>query len=128
MDNGNNRVLDTTGTVCGQPGSGGPNVPGFTPCYSRAPIYQIDEITKTAIVLWQYNEQPVYSFWGGSVQQLDNGNAAIDFNAPSDDITGARYLEVTTDPSPQIVLKMEISGQAAYRIIHLPSLYPGVQW
>jgi hypothetical protein len=47
---------------------------------------------------------------------------------PSDDPTGARYMEVTDDPTPQVVLQMEISGQNAYRAVHVPSLYPGVQW
>jgi hypothetical protein len=47
---------------------------------------------------------------------------------PADDPTGARYMEVTHDPSPRVVLQMEVSGQMAYRAVHFPSLYPGVQW
>jgi hypothetical protein len=52
----------------------------------------------------------------------------MDIGFPSDDPAGARYMEVTHDPSPIVVLRMEVSGQDAYRMIHYPSLYPGVQW
>ena len=55
-------------------------------------------------------------------------DVVIGVSAPTDDPTGARYMEVTHDPSPLIVLRMEVSGQNAYRMVHLPSLYPGVQW
>ena len=51
-----------------------------------------------------------------------------DITTPSDDPTGARYMEVTSDPTPQVVLQLEVSGQNAYRAVHMPSLYPGVQW
>jgi hypothetical protein len=81
-----------------------------------------------ATLLWQDNLSPVYNFWGGSAQQLDDDNVAIGITTPSDDPTGARYMEVTHDPTPQVVLQMEVSGQNAYRAVHLPSLYPGVQW
>ncbi len=127
-DNGDNRVMDNLGTECGTPGVLGPQVPGTIQCYTRAVNFQVDEISKTVTIAWQYNASPVYSYWGGSTQQLGNGNYVIDINTPSDDLTGARYLEVTPDPLPQIVLQIEISQQNAYRIIHMPSLYPGVQW
>jgi len=120
FDDGDNRVLDAAGDVCGAPGQ--PN------CYSRVPIYQVDETNMTATVLWQDNLSPVYTFWGGSAQQLANTNVVFDITAPSDDPEGARYMEVTDDPTPQVVLQMEVTGQNAYRAIHLPSLYPGVQW
>jgi hypothetical protein len=41
---------------------------------------------------------------------------------------GARIMEVTQDQNPQVVWKLEVAGQNSYRTIHLPSLYPGVQW
>jgi hypothetical protein len=37
-------------------------------------------------------------------------------------------MEVTSEPTPQVVSQMELSGQKAYRAVNLPSLYPGVQW
>ena len=120
FDNGDNRVLDTVGNVCGATGQ--------PACYSRVPIFQIDDAAMTATLLWQDNLAPVYSFWGGSVQQLGDSNIVFDITTPSDDPNGARYLEVTSAPTPEVVLQMEITGQNAYRAVHLPSLYPGVQW
>jgi hypothetical protein len=120
FDNGWYRVVDSAGDLCGAPGQ--------PACYSRVPIFQVDEVGMTATIVWQDNLSPWFSFWGGSVQQLNDTNVVFDLTAPADDPTGARYMEVTDDPSPQVVLQMEISGQNAYRAVHLPSLYPGVQW
>jgi hypothetical protein len=82
----------------------------------------------TATLLWQDNLSPVYSYAIGSAQLLNDNNVVMDIGFPSDDPAGARYMEVTHDPSPIVVLRMEVSGQDAYRMIHYPSLYPGVQW
>lgn len=120
FDDGDGRVLDSQGDVCGASGQ--------PACNTRIPIYQIDEVGMTATILWQDNLAPVYCFFGGSAQQLNDSNVVFGITTPSDDPTGARYMEVTYDPSPQVVLQMEISGQNAYRAVHLPSLYPGVQW
>ena len=120
FDNGDDRVVDATGDLCGTGGE--------PACYSRVPIFEVDELGRTATLLWQDNLSPVYSFWGGSMQQLNNGNVVFGISAPSDDPTGARFMEVTSDSSPLVVLQMEVSGQNAYRAVHLPSLYPGVQW
>ncbi len=120
FDDGNYRVLDTSGTMCGYPGTPG--------CYTRVPIYQIDEATRTASLLWDYNASPLFTVWGGSAQLIADLRVAFDLNTPTDDLTGARYMEVTEEPNPQVVLSMEVSGQNSYRTVHLPSLYPGVQW
>jgi hypothetical protein len=81
-----------------------------------------------ATVFWQDNLAPVYAFWGGSAQQLADKDLVFGITTPADDPTGARYLEVASDATPQVVLQMEASGQNAYRAVHLPSLFPGVQW
>lgn len=47
---------------------------------------------------------------------------------PLDDATAARVLEVTPQVPAHIVWEMNMNGQESYRTIHLPSLYPGVQW
>jgi len=122
FDNGNNRgIFDVPSAPCGTPGE--------PACYSTVPILQVDEVGMTATILWQDNLSPVYSPIHGGTAQLLNGNrVAIGVSVPSDDPTGARYMEVTHDSSPLIVLRMEVSGQTAYRMEHLPSLYPGVQW
>jgi hypothetical protein len=120
FDDGDNRVIDAQGDVCGAPGE--------PACYSTVPIYQVDEVGMTATLLWQDNLSPVYSYFAGSAQLLNDNRVVMDINVPSDDPTGSRYMEVTHDPSPLIVLRMEVSSQEAYRMVHVPSLYPGVQW
>jgi arylsulfate sulfotransferase len=118
FDNGDNRILDNNGTTCGS--AGAPD------CYSRPAIFQVDENAKTAQVLWAY--PTVYSLWGGDIQELPNTNIFADVNTPSDNVTGARVLELTQEANPQTVWQLDINGQNSYRTIHLPSLYPGVQW
>jgi hypothetical protein len=110
------------------------STPGEPTCHSTVPIYQVDEGNLTATILWQYEimsadgTTPVYSWYTGSAQLLNDNRVVMGINVPSDDPTGSRYMEVTHDTNPQIVLRMEVSGQQAYRMVYYPSLYPGVQW
>jgi arylsulfate sulfotransferase len=116
FDNGNNRILDTSGNICG---SG-------TPCFSRVPIMQLDEAAKTASIEWVDNLSPVFSFFGGNAELLANGNVEFDECASSS--TTADVLEVTKTTPPQTVWQMHITGSNAYRVVRTPSFYPGVQW
>ncbi len=122
-DNGDNRVLDTSGTTCGTPS---------TPaCYSRATIFQVDESAKVANLVWDY--LPGYfSIWGGSINQLPNGNVEFDLNAPAvppSPNVAAEVQEVTQSSNPQVVQKMDLPiPYTAYRAYRIPSLYPGVTW
>jgi len=127
-DNGNARVMDTSGTLCINGNAiGTPNA-----CYSSAVIYQIDESTRVASVQWQ--DQPGnQSIWGGSINQLDNGNIEFDMNAPGfppAPNVASQIQEVTQTADPQIVWKMDILPIPvyAYRAYRVPSLYPGVSW
>jgi arylsulfate sulfotransferase len=116
FDNGFLRVVDSNGDVCGATGQ--------PACYSRIPIFQIDETGKTATLQWVDNLSPVYSFWGGSARLLANGDMEFDNCA----LSPSGVYEVTKTASPQIVWQMSITGQNAYRATRTPSLYPGVQW
>jgi arylsulfate sulfotransferase len=119
FDNGNDRVLDSNGDVCGTAGQ--------PACYSRSAIFDVNETDMTANLDWAYTVP--YSFWGGVTQLLPNGDIYIDESSPADlNNTSARVLEVTQTSNPQVVWQMIINGQNSYRTIHLPSLYPGVQW
>jgi protein-S-isoprenylcysteine O-methyltransferase Ste14 len=41
----------------------------------------------------------------------------------------AQVVEVTRrQPAQQLVWELDISGQESYRTVHLPSLYPEIQW
>jgi len=118
FDNGNNRTY-SDGSVC----ASSPTAPA---CYTRGTMFQIDESTRLATLLWQ-DVPGFYSFWGGSIGVLSNGDvefASSDpFNGPSSPI-----IEVTQTNSPQIVWEMNITGVNAYRGTRIPSLYPGVTW
>jgi arylsulfate sulfotransferase len=116
FDNGNRRVLDTSGTLCA----------GATPCESRVPVLHLDENAKTAGITFVDKLAPVFSFCGGSARLLRNGNVEFAECAPT--TTSADIFEVTKTSPPQVVWTMHVNGQNAYRGIRVPSLYPGVQW
>ena len=119
FDNGDSRVLDDNGTICE------PATPPY--CYSTAAIFEVNETARTANRQWSYVTP--YSYWGGVTRVLPNSNIFLDETAPSDlNLTGSRIMEVTQDLNPTIVWQMQVDGQNSYRTIHLPSLYPGVQW
>jgi arylsulfate sulfotransferase len=122
FDNGDYRELEGGELQCDQ---------GILPppqgCYSAAAVFDVDETTTTATRQWSFNTP--YSYWGGVVQQLPNSNIYIDESTPADlNNKSARAMEVTQTANPPTVWQMVINNQNSYRTIHLPSLYPGVQW
>jgi arylsulfate sulfotransferase len=120
FDNGNNRILDSSGTVCDSPGA--------IPCYSRPVIFQLDETAKTAQILWQH-KLPLFSTCCGSINLLENGNVEYDIAALTlVPLPSSRVQEVTQDSSPQLVWQMDLAAQLGYRFFRIPSLYPGVEW
>ena len=120
FDNGNQRVLDTSGTLCG---------PTTTPCASRVPMLHLDETAKTADITWIDDLAPLFSFFGGSARLLKNGNIEFDECAATPlPANNAAIFEVTKTTPPQTVWQMHVAGQFAYRGFRIPSLYPGVQW
>jgi hypothetical protein len=117
MDNGDDRV--------------GPGDVGqcSTNCYSRATLFQVDEATFSARLLWQ-DAPGIYSSWGGSIGTLSNGDVEFDM---CDQIVPAgtpasQVMEVTQTANPQTVWQLNLSGVNAYRAFRIPSLYPGVPW
>jgi len=117
FDNGYLRVMDSNGDMCGAAGQ--------PACYSRIPIFQIDETAKTATLEWVDNLSPFFSIWGGNSRLLPNGD--MEFDECADGSNSAIY-EVTKTTPPQTVWQMQVTGQNAYRGYRMPSLYPGVQW
>jgi hypothetical protein len=118
FDNGDSRVAGLDGITCAE---------DLGHCYSTAAIFDVDENARTAGRLWSYTTP--YSFWGGSTRLLADSNVFFDETAPLDlNLTGSRVMEVTQDPVPAVVWQLQIDGQNSYRTIHLPSLYPDVQW
>ncbi len=119
FDNGDSRIFDPSGTTCV-----GTALPY---CYSTAAVFEVNETTRTASRWWSFTTP--YSYWGGATRVLPNSNIYVDETTPVDlNLTDARILEVTQTANPAVVWQLEVHGQNSYRTIHLPSLYPGVQW
>jgi hypothetical protein len=117
MDNGDDRAF-SNGTNC--------DVQAGSDCYTTIPVLQIDENAKTAEFLFhQVLPAPLYSFFGGNVRPLDNGNIEYDLAGVT---TGAAIYEVTNQSSPQTIWSMTAPQAYMYRAYRVPSLYPGVQW
>ncbi|MDQ3022018.1 MAG: aryl-sulfate sulfotransferase [Bacteroidota bacterium] len=50
--------------------------------FSRAVEYDLDEVNKTATLVWQYRHSPdIYGFAMGNVQRLENGNTLISWGS-----------------------------------------------
>jgi arylsulfate sulfotransferase len=120
FNNGNNRLMNSDNVICSSPG-----VPD---CYSSVPVFQINELTQTATVSWEDNLTPYYSICCGDAVALPNGNTEFDI---AYDIvvlpSNFSHIEEVT-PSQELVWKMDIQGQLAYRGFRIPSLYPGQVW
>lgn len=82
-----------------------------SPPFSRAVEFSLDEVNKTATLVWQYRNTPDnYGFAMGSVQRLKNGNTLIGWGSSHPNIT-----EVT--PEGNIALEMSLpAGIFTYRV------------
>ena len=114
FDNGNSRVLDATEAKCGT--SGQPD------CYSTVPIFQIDEVNRTATVVWR-DKLEFFSSAVGNMQVLDNGDVWFDAGRVGEN---SIIREVTRDATPQTVLEMKVN-EIVYRAIHVPGAKLGIQ-
>ncbi len=128
FDNGNDRCF-------AMPGGCGATSPAPPPPFSRGAIFTIDETAMEASVAWQYPLNQ-YSFWGGNVMVLLNGDIEICASEPvpigspppaSD--TPSQVVELAAGPKgPMTVWQMTVTSGGAYRSYRIPSLYPGVIW
>ena len=123
MDNGDDRMF-AAGITCGNPGA--------PPChYSTIPVWQIDEILKTATLTFHQILPPIlFNNFGGNAERLENGNVEYDLCSVAVGINGpfSYVYEVTAESVPQTVWSMHVTGTFLYRALRIPSLYPGVQW
>ncbi len=120
FDNGDNRPNESNGGApCGM-------APG-APCYSRVPVFEINEQALTANIQWQ-DTLNLFSYFGGNAEVLGNGNSEFDECAATGGNPSGAVFEVTQDATPQIVWQLRVIGQYAYRMMRIPSLYRGVQW
>ena len=128
FDNGNDRCF-------AMPEGCAATNPAPPPPFSRGAIFQIDETAMTARLAWQYPLDE-YSYWGGNVVQLINGDLEICASEPvpigapqpPNDVP-SQVLELASGPSgPVTVWSMRVSPGGTYRSYRIPSLYPGVIW
>ena len=72
-----------------------------SPPYSRAIEYELDEVNKTATLVWQFDHnKEVFAFAMGNTQRLPNGNTVIGWGA-------AGYPNITeVDPQGNILFEM----------------------
>jgi arylsulfate sulfotransferase len=143
FDNGNDRCYATAG------GCEATSPPPQAP-FSRGAIFSVDETAMTAGVSWQYPLDQ-YSFWGGNVVALLNGDVEICASepvaidpvpwpcgaatparsaAPASSVdTASSVVELTGPPSsPETVWQLTVLTGGAYRSYRIPSMYPGVIW
>jgi hypothetical protein len=71
---------------------------------------------------------PAYSICCGDALVLPNGNVeydvAYDVNTPN-----VSYIEeITQTDAPELLWKMSVAGQVAYRGYRISSLYPDITW
>ncbi len=119
MDNGDDRQFPA-GVTC--------DGPGQPPChYSTVPVLQIDENAMTATLLSNYTPAAaLYSYFGGNVEQLLNGDMEADFCSVK---SGATIQETSESTGTTQVVWQAITPNAAqFRVQRLSSLYPGVRW
>jgi hypothetical protein len=120
FNNGNERLLNSTGQVCGTTGAG--------PCYSSVPIFNLSESAKTADIASEIILAPTYSTCCGNAGVLPNGNieydVALDVNTPN----VSSLEESLPGATPSLTWRMNITGFLAYRGFRISSLYPGVTW
>jgi hypothetical protein len=95
-------------------------------------LFKLDESTRVADLAWQ-DLPGLFSIWGGSINQLPNGNVEFDANAPGPPPApnvASRIEEVSQTADPQVVWQLDISPAPfyAYRAYRVPSLYPGITW
>ncbi len=121
MDNGNDRFFPPPiGQVICKP-----QAPTNPYCYSTAPVLEVNEGNMTATMIVNYTPPPSYfSFFGGDLAKLPNGDIHVDFCAP---LSGSIIQELNPTAT-RVIWQATTPGADQFRADRLPSLYPGVQW
>lgn len=91
-----------------------------TPPFSRALEYKLDDVNKTATLVWQFRHNPdAYNPFMGNVQRLPDGNTLIGWGgAPSPAVT-----EVTPDGNTALEMTFPYDSVLSYRAYSYPFLF-----
>ncbi len=121
MDNGNDRIYPApTGQVLCKP-----YAPTTPQCYSTVPVLEINESDMTATLVRHYvPPDNFFSFFGGDVQWLANGDLHMDFCGP---LSGSIVQELPASGT-DVVWQGTTAATSQFRVDRWGSLYPGVQW
>lgn len=86
------------------------------PPESRVVVYELDEVKKTARLVWEYRHDPPFFTWfGGSARALPNDRLLINF-------TWERTV-IEIDKERRVHWEINVPDSAAYRIEWVPTLY-----
>ena len=86
-----------------------------SPPHSRAVEYKLDQVTKTAELVWDYRHSPdIFANAMGSVQRLPNGNTLIGWGGAGSSAVNPILTEVHPDNSVAFELSFP-AGQTSYR-------------
>jgi hypothetical protein len=99
FDNGNDRIVNTDGDMCGTEGQ--------VACLSRATVFVLDERRKTATLSFHY-DLPYLSGFGGNVEQLADSN--LEFDAAASSATDATIGELSYSPHHNSYGNFKCSG------------------
>jgi len=94
--------------------------------FSRAVIYDVDEVNKTVTKVWEFRHTPdIYAASMGSVQELPNGNILIGWGSNPTTIIAT---EVSPDGTVEAELVSNLQEQIrSYRVMKAPFSMTGVQ-
>ncbi len=89
-----------------------------TPPFSRGVEYKLDELSKTATLVWQYRNNPdIYGDAMGYVQRFDNDNSLIGWGTANPTVT-------EVDAEGSVALEMSFQyGQWSYRAFKYPLIF-----
>jgi len=89
------------------------------PPIARALEYDLDEVAKTATLVWDFSfNSGIYSVAVGSHQALPNGNHLIDFG----NINGGYPWFVLVKPDKSIAMEISYDGYTSYRAFNYDTL------
>jgi hypothetical protein len=89
-----------------------------TPPFSRAVEYNLDEVKKTAVLVWQFRNNPdIFGSALGYVQRLANGNTLISWGQADTTLS-----EVTPEGTVALQMTLPVSDWT-YRVYRLPFIF-----
>ncbi len=94
--------------------------------YSRALEYEVDQVKKTAKLVWEFRHTPdIYTPNQGSIQRLKNGNTLIGWGGATTSPGGTNIAATEVTPNGEVVFEVSIPGGvgiSSYRVLKTDEL------